>query len=459
MDRGIEGAPIKYEDLRAGHVPLPGPFPGYDPAGDARQLIRGGTPSPATRPIAGWQLHDSLGGDDRFVVRVPEGWNGDLVVCGTPATRSEFANDAVFGDYLLARGFAFASGNKGIPFNGIAEPASATSDPSIAYPVPFDVDRLRQNGYVIRSGALWPHTVSVESWHEGYASLVRAAKERVAEIARAKPKRTYAVGLSIGGGQVRWLLERAPELVDGGLEWASVYWSRDQNILTYLPPFLRAMPEYVRSGYRDRTAHDAIVAAGFPADRLQDDLEHRSFWDEHYSNGAPFYNDLTVFMFGKLLDPALESWCGVPPNVPNPITGEREPGLVGASGHALPEARAAYIPSETVRRTIAGFEHTGAIERPLIGIAGDADVFITPQRNFEPYRDAVLRAKRGDRYWQYLVGGGPHVDSYAGLGYGLQPQLPFVWRAFEQLVRIVVDGNKPPGAGLTREVGTPNEVS
>jgi len=448
----------KYEDLRAGYVPLPGPFPGYDPVGDASALIRAGTPSPSPRPVAGWQLLDSLGGDDRFVVRVPADWNGDLVVCGTPATRSEFANDSIFGDYALERGFAFASGNKAIPFNGIAEQAWATPDARVAYPIPFDVDRLRQNGYVIRSGALWPKTVSVQSWHDGFASLVRTAKERVTEIGGVKPKRTYAVGLSIGGGQVRWLLERAPELVDGGLEWASVYWSRDESILTYLPAFLREMPAYVGSGFRDKTSHDAIVAAGFPADRLQDDPEHRSFWNEHYSNAAPFYNDLTVFIFGKLLDPTLESSCGAHPNVPNPITGEREPGPVGATGHALPEARQRYVPSEEVRRSIAGFEHTGAIERPLIGIAGSADVFITPQRNFETYRSAVRRAKRDNLYWQYLVDGGPHVDSYAALGYGLQPQLPFVWRAFEQLVRIVRDGERPPGSGAFRNVRSPAEI-
>src|SRR6202030_2208226 len=111
--------------------------------------------------------------------------------------------------------------NKGVPFNGIAEPAAATPDPGVADPIPVDVDRLRQSGYVIRPGALWPHVISVASWHEGFASLVRAAKERVAELGGAPPKRTYAVGLSIGGGQGRWLLERAPELVDGGLEWGA----------------------------------------------------------------------------------------------------------------------------------------------------------------------------------------------------------------------------------------------
>jgi len=442
---------IKYGDLRAGHVPLPPAMPGYDPSGDATHLIRAGAASPATDSIPGTQLLDSLGPGHRFVVRVPEAWNGDLVVCGTPATRSEFANDVIFGDFLLARGFAFASSNKGVPYNGIIEPAAVTPDPSLAYPVPFDFERLRQAGAVIRAGMLWPKRVGVEAWNDDLANVTRAAKERVAEIAGGAPARTYAVGLSNGGGQVRSLLERWPELVDGGLEWAAILWSAEENILTYLPPFLRAMPAYVRSGYHDMDAHDAIVAAGFPPDRVQNDPAHPSLWDDHYSNLPPFYADLTTFMFARLLDPESDSWCGAPPNVPNPITRACD-GVTNARGLALPEIRAAYVPSESVKQKIGEFAHTGKLQRPLIGVAGTADILIPPQLNFKPYMEAVRAAGCAENYWQYLVEDGPHVDSYVAFGYGLRPQLPFVWRAFEQLVRIVADGERPRGAGKARTV-------
>jgi len=450
---------MHHPDLRSGHVPLPAPGPGYDPAGDAAHLVKMGTPSPASAPIPGTQLLDSLGRGQRFVVRVPDDWNGDLVVCGTPATRSEFANDTIFGDYAMARGYAFASSNKGIPYNGILEPSSATPDQSSAYPIPFDIEGLRQNGMVVRFGALWPNVVPVRTWHEDLGAIVRAAKEHVRAVTRKAPKRTYAAGLSIGGGQVRWLLEREPELVDGGLEWASVYWSPDENILGYLPEFIRAMPAYVRSGYRDAGAHEAIVAAGFPPDRIQANSAHPSLWDDHYSRLAPFYADLTTFAFAKLLDSKADSWCGDPPNVTNPVTGASEGGPCNARDLALPAARAAYLPSRAAKRAIAEFAHSGQIERPLIGIAGTADMFVTPQHNFEPYLRAVRAAGRGDRYWQYLVEGGPHVDGYAALGYGLQPQLPFVWHAFDQLVRLVADGERPAGAGTARLVRKPNEIA
>jgi hypothetical protein len=58
-----------------------------------------------------------------------------------------------------------------------------------------------------------------------------------------------------------------------------------------------------------------------------------------------------------------------------------------------------------------------------------------------------------------VVDGGPHVDAYTNFGYGLQAQLPFVWRAFEQLVRIVDDGDRPAGAGTTRTIRTPDEIA
>ena len=420
-------------DLRFGSVALPEPGPGFDPVADARALVLAGTPSPASRPIPGDQILASLAPGQRYVVRVPTAWNGDLVVCGTPATRSEFANDAIFSDFLLARGYAFASSNKGIPYNGIFESAAQTPDPAAAYRIPFDVPGVPRDSAVVRIGALSPRRIGVASWHDDLPALIAAAKAHVGAARGSRPRRTYAAGLSIGGGQVRWLLERHPELVDGGLEWASVYWHPDENILTYLPAFLRHMPAYVASGFADRASHAAIVAAGFPPDRLGTTEAHPSLWNDHYAHLPPFYADLTTFAFGRLLD--------------------REAGPLDSL-----ERRAAYVPSSAAREAIAAFAHTGALQRPLIGIAGDADVFVTPQHNAAPYLAAVRASGRGDRYWQYIVSGGTHVDAYAAFGYGLQAQLPFVWKAFDRLVAIVEDGARPAGAGTSRSVRSPDDL-
>lgn len=420
-------------DLRFGEAPLPDQFPGYDPAGDARALVPAGYSSPAALPVPGQRLRGSLGPGQRFVVSVPTAWNGRLVVCGTPAMRSEHANDLMLGEFLLARGYAFASSNKGIPYNAVVEPWDETPDPARAYRVPFAFGDAAPGTTAIRFGALDPVLVPISAWQSDLPAIVRAARDIVCAATGRVPERTYAIGVSIGGGQVRALLEREPELVDGGLEWASVYWHPDCNILTSLPAFLRGMPAYVASGYRDADAHAAIVAAGFPPDRLQEPPALRSLWDAHYGGLPPYYADLTTFVFTHLLDPdsgALDS----------------------------PAARAAYVPSAAARATIAAFAHTGRLQRPLIGIAGDADVFVTPQHNFLPYLAAVRAAGRGDRYWAYLVAGGTHVDGYAGYGWGLQPQLPFVWRAFDQLVALVEDGVPLARAGKLVNVSTPAQM-
>jgi hypothetical protein len=417
-------------DLRFGAAPLPEAFAGYDPAGDAAALIAPGTPSPAPAPIPGREVRMLGPGARRAFVRIPDAWNGRLAALGTPATRSEHANDAIFGDALLAEGYAYACSNKGIPYNAYVEPGPAPD--ARAYDIPFAMGTVPAGTATMRFGALDPACPGLAAWHEDFASLIREAKNVLRDAAGRPPAFTYALGLSMGGGQVRYVLERHAELVDGGLEWAAVHWNAEHAFLRYLPAFLARMPAYVASGYADRAAHDAIVAAGFPPDRRQPG-PLASLWDAHYGAVPPFYNDLTTFLFAGVLDRA----------APPPAT---------------LAARAAYVPGPAVLREIATVAQTGAIEKPLVGFAGDADVFITPQHNFDPYVAAVRAAGRGDRYWPFEIAGGTHVDGFAAFGWGLQPQLPFVRRGFRLLTGIVERGERPAGAGTKRRVHTPDDV-
>ena len=47
--------------------------------------------------------------------RIPDNWNGKLVVGGTPGLRNEYANEAILVPWLLEKGYAYISGDKGIP--------------------------------------------------------------------------------------------------------------------------------------------------------------------------------------------------------------------------------------------------------------------------------------------------------------------------------------------------------
>ena len=68
--------------------------------------------------MPGLQLNARIASDPRgqarFLLRLPNDWNGRLVVAGASGTRSEFNGDFAWSDYVVQKGYAYASQNKGV---------------------------------------------------------------------------------------------------------------------------------------------------------------------------------------------------------------------------------------------------------------------------------------------------------------------------------------------------------
>lgn len=48
--------------------------------------------------------HHGWNHDSQFVIRVPDHWNGGLVITGAPGVRTQYANDFIVSDWVLAQG-------------------------------------------------------------------------------------------------------------------------------------------------------------------------------------------------------------------------------------------------------------------------------------------------------------------------------------------------------------------
>ncbi|WP_199746171.1 tannase/feruloyl esterase family alpha/beta hydrolase [Amycolatopsis sp. WAC 01416] len=168
--------------------------------------------------------------DAQFVLRLPDHWNGGLVVSGSPGVRRQYANDRAIGDQVLAAGYAFAATDKGNTGAG------------------FHTDGRRPGD-------------ALAEWNSRVTQLTIAAKAAVAHRYGRPPSRTLAAGMSNGGYLVRWQLENRPWLYDGGIDWEGTLWHEDgPNLFTFLPPAIKAYPAYAAGSAQ---AHQQILDAGF----------------------------------------------------------------------------------------------------------------------------------------------------------------------------------------------------
>ncbi|HEY6241227.1 MAG TPA: hypothetical protein VIW78_10360, partial [Burkholderiales bacterium] len=201
-----------------------------------------GKRTPITKVVPGLQLDARIASDPtgqaRFLLRLPNDWNGRLVVAGASGTRSEFNGDFAWSDYVVQQGYAYASQNKGV-LNLFIAAVSATP--------PADPLACRLNPV----STVWVHFFDNDPgqpftrWAEYMIKAAQLARDGVKAGYGHSPRFTYAVGTSNGGYQVRRAIETAPELFDGGVDWEGTFVDEHApNLLTDLPPAVLNFPDY-----------------------------------------------------------------------------------------------------------------------------------------------------------------------------------------------------------------------
>src|SRR5262245_62089522 len=348
----------------------------FTPATD-RNVISPAPPdrTPITRAVPGLQVSgrfaDDPTGEARFLIRLPNDWNGRLVVAGASGTRSEFNGDFAWSDYVLQKGYAYASQNKGVlnlRIVSLASPTPPASDPLAC--------RLNP------ASGIWVHFFDDDppkpftQWTQYIIQAARLARDAVKANYHHHPHRTYAVGTSNGGYQVRRALEEAPELFDGGVDWEGTFIDpRGPNLLIDLPPAIANFAAYAASGFDPASpAAQAIRAAGYPPDLVSGAV---SLWGLYWGQ----FWEVTQCQWQKRFDP---TW----------LTYRDGPNDVQGTGGYDYFARVKADPS--IFAQVAAVATTGKIKRPLVTVAGTMDALLPIRRGARAYEALVDGSRRGN---------------------------------------------------------------
>jgi predicted esterase len=292
--------------------------------------------------------------DAQFVLRLPDDWNGGLVVTGSPGSRRQYANDRAIADFVLSKGYAFAAtdkGNTGITFyHDGRRPGDALAE-----------------------------------WNARVTQLALAAKAVVAQRYGRMPDRTLMAGISNGGYLVRWQLENVPWLYDGGIDWEGTLWTTEgPNLFTFLPPAMKNYPAYAAGSTE---AHDAMLAAGYaPGSEFLWPFHNQVYWD------------LTQRTYREEFDPSFD--------------GDLDAGIpYCASGTPNCDADYDYASRpRSVHAAVAKVALTGRIGKPLITLHGTLDTLLPISRSSDVYAEMIRDQGRDGLHRYHRIAGGNHTD-------------------------------------------------
>ncbi|MGW4028748.1 tannase/feruloyl esterase family alpha/beta hydrolase [Streptomyces sp. NPDC004838] len=369
--------PQDYAGLQALNTVNPSNVPGIQLDGYFPDTSR-------TNTNNGWN-HDS-----QFVIRLPDNWNGGLVVAGPPGLRRQYANDQIISDQVLAKGFAYAATDKGNTGPEMYKDGAKPGD-------------------------------AVMEWHMRLTQLTVAAKQVAAKHYGKQPARTYAAGLSAAGYLVRWQLEHFPRLYSGGIDWNGLLVTRDKpNLLTNLPPALRAFPRWERG---EPGAAEAMYAEGYPKGT-------EPLWKAHYLNQW----DLLQRVIREEFDPGYDG-----------ATQAGTPFCAEGTGVGCDTDYDYASRPDSVHDAVERVSLTGRITRPLITIQGTLDVQLPITRTGDLYDPMVKDSGRGKLHRYYRIDGGTHADGFRDLAPKVvRPMQPCFNAAFDELVAWTQSGVAPP---------------
>ncbi len=383
--------------------------------------------TPIVRAVPGLQVDGWVAdpqGEARFLLRIPDAWNGRLVVAGASGTRSEFNGDFAWSDYVVQQGYAYASQNKAVlnlRVTTAGDPLACRLNPVTPFWVHFyDVDPAE------------PFT----RWAPAMADASQLARDALVLLEGRPPRYTYAVGTSNGGYQVRRAVEAAPHLFDGGVDWEGTFVDAGApNLLTDLPAAVLNWPDYQASGFdAQSTAARNIRAAGYPPDLV---VNGKSLWGQYW---AQFW-EVTQCQWQKRLDPGYDTY---------------------GSGTGTYNYVARLSESD-VGAQLAAFATTGRIERPLVTVAGTMDALLPIDHHARAYARKVAAAQdredaRRAPYRLYEVQNGNHIETYKVTFPQLELVEPHAQRAFDFLVRQVEAGVPLPPSQCVPRGGAIDEA-